>query len=301
MKPSLVIMAAGIGSRYGGLKQMESMGPSGAVLLDYSVYDALQAGFGKVIFVIRHDIEDDFKRLVGRKWESKAPVRYVFQELGMLPEGFKAPEGRQKPWGTAHAVWVAQGATEEPFAAINADDYYGRKSLRILADFLKKIRRNDAATYAMVGFPLSKTLSEHGTVTRGVCRVGRGGQLKDVAERGQVGREGRKFFYVDESGVKRFLKGNQTVSMNLWGFTPHFFKQIEENFLNFLKAADNDLKAEFLLPRLVDHLVTHKQAKVKVLPTKDQWFGVTYPQDRENVRKIMEDWAEKKIYPPFVP
>lgn len=296
MKPTLLIMAAGMGSRYGGLKQMEAMGPGGATLLDYSVYDAIQAGFGKVVFVIRHDIEADFKKLVGKRWEPKIPVRYVFQELGMVPEKFKVPGGRQKPWGTGHAVWVAQGAIQEPFAAINADDFYGLRSFKLLAGFLKKAK-SDAATYAMVGFPLSKTLSEHGTVARGVCRIGPGRRLKEVVERTQIGREGGKIFYLDESGKKLRLKGTATVSMNMWGFTPRLFKQLGQRFTEFLGEKVNDPKSEFLIPRVVDEVITRRQAAVHVLPTKDQWFGVTYPNDKEKVRKKMEELVKKRLYP----
>lgn len=297
MKPTLLIMAAGMGSRYGGLKQMETMGRGGETLLDYSVYDAIRAGFGKVVFVIRHDIEADFKKMVGKKWESKVPVRYVFQELGMVPEGFKIPEGRQKPWGTAHAVWVAQGAIQEPFAVLNADDFYGRNSFKVLAGFLKKIRRNDASTYAMVGFPLSKTLSEHGTVARGVCRIGPGKKLKEVIERTQIGEDGKKTFYLDETGKRYPLKPTVTVSMNIWGFTPRLFEQLNRGFLEFLKAQGNELKAEFLLPRVVDAAIAKRQATVKVLPTQDQWFGVTYPQDKEKVRSEMAKLVKKGLYP----
>lgn len=297
MKPTLLIMAAGMGSRYGGLKQMETMGPGGETLLDYSVYDAIRAGFGKVVFVIRHDIEADFKKMVGKKWEPKVPVRYVFQEVGMVPEGFKVPEGRQKPWGTAHAVWVAQGAIEEPFAVLNADDFYGRNSFKVLAGFLKKIRKNDAGSYAMVGFPLSKTLSEHGTVARGICKIGPGKKLREVVERTQIGKEGKSAYYLDEAGKKHPLKPTVTVSMNIWGFTPRLFEQLNRGFLEFLKAQGNELKAEFLLPRVVDAAIARRQATVKVLPTRDQWFGVTYPQDKEKVRSEMAKLVKKGLYP----
>ncbi len=297
MKPTLLIMAAGMGSRYGGLKQMESMGPNGSTLLDYSVYDAIRAGFGKVIFVIRHDIEADFKKIVGKKWESKIPVRYVFQELTMVPEGFQVPEGRQKPWGTGHAIWVAQGAIQEPFAAINADDYYGRNSFKVMASFLKKIKQNDLATYGMVGFPLDKTLSEHGTVARGVCRIGPGKRLKEVVERTQIGQEGRKVFYLDESGRKHPLKKTQIVSMNMWGFTPLLFRQLDKKFGRFLAEKGKDAKSEFLIPRVVDEAIASQEATVKVLSTKDRWFGVTYPQDRERVRENMAKLVNQKVYP----
>jgi hypothetical protein len=297
MKPTLLIMAAGMGSRYGGLKQMESMGPNGSTLLDYSVYDAIRAGFGKVVFVIRQDIEVDFKKIVGKKWESQIPVRYVFQELAMVPEGFKVPEGRQKPWGTGHAIWVAQGAIQEPFAAINADDYYGRNSFKVLASFLKKIKKNDLSTYGMVGFPLDKTLSEHGMVARGVCRMGAGKRLKEVVERTQIGQEGRKVFYLDESGKKHPLKRTETVSMNMWGFTPLLFRQLNKRFGKFMKEKGQDVKSEFLIPRVVDEAITSREVTVKVLSTKDQWFGVTYPRDRERVRENMAKLVNRKVYP----
>lgn len=290
-------MAAGMGSRYGGLKQMEAMGPNGATLLDYSVYDAIRTGFGRVVFVIRHDIEADFKKLVGKKWESQIPVRYVFQELGMIPEGFKVPEGRQKPWGTGHAVWVAQGAIQEPFAVINADDFYGRNSFKVLAGFLEKIRQNEAAAYAMVGFPLSKTLSKHGTVARGICRIGPGKKLKEVVERLQIGKEGRKIYYLDESGRRHPLKGTATASMNIWGFTPPLFEQLNRGFIEFLKQKGGDLKAEFLLPRAVDDAIAKRKATVQVLSTKDPWFGVTYPNDKEKVRAKMEEQVKRHLYP----
>jgi NDP-sugar pyrophosphorylase family protein len=297
MKPSLLIMAAGMGSRYGGLKQMEPMGPNGSALLDYSVYDAIRAGFGKVVFVIRHDIEADFKKIVGKKWEPKIPVRYVFQELAMVPEGFQVPEGRQKPWGTGHAVWVAQGAIQEPFAAINADDYYGRNSFKVLAGFLKKVKKADSSTYSMVGFPLDKTLSEHGTVARGVCRLARGRRLREVVERTQIGQEGRKVFYLDESGTKHPLKRSEMVSMNMWGFTPRLFRQLDQRFGEFLEEKGRDIKSEFLIPRVVDDAISTREATVKVLSTKDRWFGVTYPQDREIVRQNVLNLVKRKVYP----
>jgi UTP-glucose-1-phosphate uridylyltransferase len=296
-KPSLLIMAAGMGSRYGGLKQMETLGPGGATLLDYSITDALRAGFGKVVFVIRRDIEDDFKKIVGKKWESKIPVRYVFQELSMLPEGFKVPEGRQKPWGTGQAIWVAQGAIQEPFAAINADDFYGRKSFKVLADDLKKIPDPRGPRYSMVGFVLNKTLSEHGTVSRGVCQKSTQGYLKKVVERTKIGKEGKKYFYWDEKGKKQPLKGNETVSMNMWGFTPALFDQLGRMFKTFLRERGTEEKSEFLIPRAVDELVRQKKAKVKMLSSREQWFGVTYPEDKEKVREAIQQLTDRKAYP----
>jgi NDP-sugar pyrophosphorylase family protein len=302
LKPSLVIMAAGMGSRYGGLKQMEAMGPHGAAILDYSIHDALRAGFGQVVFIIRKDLEKDFRRLVGKKWEKKAPVRYVFQELDLLPQGFQVPEGRQKPWGTGHAIWAARNVVREPFAAINADDFYGRGSFKVLGQFLKAPGKettngSKTPTFAMVGFPLSKTLSEHGTVARGVCVVGPGKQLRKVVERTQIGHEGRSIHYLDEKGKKHPLKGAQTVSMNMWGFTPHLFRLLDSEMVKFLKAKGNEPKSEFLIPRVVDQALAAKKIKVKVLPTKSEWFGVTYPEDKMKVQERLRKMSAQKVYP----
>jgi len=274
---------------------MEALGPGGATLLDYSVYDALKAGFGKVVFVIRRDIEDDFKKIVGRKWEGKVPVRYVFQELSMVPEGFKAPEGRKKPWGTGHAIWVAQAAILEPFAVINADDYYGKDSFKVLGKHLSKLKDMGRTDYSMVGFKLKNTLSEHGTVSRGVCKV-QAGKLKEVVERVEIGQEGKKAYYQEEG--KRFpLKGTETVSMNMWGFTPRLFEQLGAGFRRFLEEKGGEERSEFLIPRVVDELVRKKAAQVKVLPTKSPWFGVTYPEDKERVKAAILKLVEKGAYP----
>jgi NDP-sugar pyrophosphorylase family protein len=288
-------MAAGMGSRYGGLKQMEALGPAGATLLDYSVFDALKAGFGKVVFVIRRDIEDDFKRIVGKKWEAKVPVRYVFQELTMVPEGFRVPGERKKPWGTGHAIWVAQAAIQEPFAVINADDYYGRNSFQVLGKHLGKLKKLDRADYSMVGFKLKNTLSEHGTVSRGVCEV-QGGLLKGVVERVEIGLAGKKAYFM-ESGKKHTLKGTETVSMNMWGFTPDLFDRLGNGFREFLEERGREEKSEFLIPRVVDGLIRGKRAKVRVLPTRSPWFGVTYPEDKEKVRGAIQKLVDRKLYP----
>ncbi len=297
MKPTLMIMAAGMGSRFGGLKQVSGVGPHNATLVDYSIYDALRAGFGKVVFIIRGDIEGDFKENVGRKWESRVPVRYVFQELSMLPPGFTAPPGRVKPWGTAHAIWVAQGAVKEPFAALNADDYYGPHSFQVMARYLKKIKKNDQASYAMVGFKLKNTLSEFGTVSRGVCEVGRDGYLKKVVERLKIEKAGSKIRYVEENGSKIPLKGVETVSMNFWGFTPRIFEQLDEALGLFWAEKGLEEKAEMLIPRVVDDLVRAKKAKVKVLKTPDAWFGLTYPEDKARVYEAIHKLVFKKAYP----
>lgn len=290
-------MAAGMGSRYGGLKQMEPMGPQGAALIDYSVYDALRSGFGKVVFIIRRDIEADFKKIVGRKWEGRIPVRYVFQELGMVPEGFRAPPGRTKPWGTGHAIWTAQKAVQEPFAVINADDYYGRDSFRAMAGFLGKLKKPDLPDYAMVGFALKNTLSEHGHVSRGVCETDRRKFLKKAVERTHIGKAGSRVFYLDPSGKKHALKGTETVSMNLWGFTPHLFRQLGEKWEAFLKDRGGEEKSEFLIPRVVDELIREKKARVKVLSGRSRWFGITYPDDKAKVREEIQKLVDRKEYP----
>ncbi len=289
-------MAAGMGSRYGGLKQMEALGPGGTTLLDYSVYDALRGGFGKVVFVIRHDIEDDFKKIVGKKWESQVPVRYVFQELGMVPEGFRASPTRQKPWGTAHAIWVAQGAIHEPFAAINSDDYYGRASFKVLGKFLNGLKKMDKPDYGMVGFILKNTLSEHGSVSRGICRISPAKTLREVVERTHIEKAGKKAHYL-EGEKKTPLEGNEIVSMNMWGFTPALFGQLGGLFKRFLKERGQEEKSEFLIPRVVDDLIRKKKAKVQVFSSKDRWFGVTYPADKEKVKESIQKLIDQKVYP----
>lgn len=290
-------MAAGMGSRYGGLKQMEAMGPHGAAILDYSIHDALKSGFGKVVFIIRKDLRKDFRRLVGKKWEKKAPVRYVFQELELLPKGFPVPPGRQKPWGTAHAIWAAREAVGEPFAAINADDFYGRGSFETLGKFLAHVPTGPQPTFAMVGFPLSKTLSEHGTVARGVCVLGPGRSLRKVVERTRIAQTGRSIHYLDEKGRKHPLGPSATVSMNMWGFTPELFPLLDGELVKFLKSRGREPKSEFLIPRVVDQALAEKRIGVRVLPTRSQWFGVTYPEDKARVQARLRELTVKKAYP----
>jgi NDP-sugar pyrophosphorylase family protein len=276
---------------------MEAMGPHGAAILDYSIYDALRSGFGKVVFIIRKDLEKDFRRLVGKKWEKKAPVHYVFQELDLLPPGFRVPAGRTKPWGTGHAIWAARQVVKENFSAINADDFYGRDSFQVLGKFLGGGSGGPDGAFAMVGFPLSKTLSEHGTVARGVCVVGSERNLRKVVERTQIARSGRSIHYLDEKGKKYPLKGTQTVSMNMWGFTPELFRLLDGELVSFLKARGTEPKSEFLIPRVVDQALAQKRIRVKVLPTKSEWFGVTYPEDKKMVQARIKKLVSKKAYP----
>jgi UTP-glucose-1-phosphate uridylyltransferase len=293
MKPTLVIMAAGMGSRFGGLKQITPIGPEGATLLDYSIYDAIKAGFGKVVFIIRHDIEADFRKAIGQKWEKKIDVGYVFQELNMVPGRFMVPKTRQKPWGTGHAIWVARELVQEPFTVINADDYYGRNSYEVLLKGLQNLIGSKKTNYFMVGFQLKNTLSENGTVSRGICEVGSDGYLLKVVERLKIAKDGDKAKCLDLGTEVTFLTGLETVSMNMWGFTSEIFNQLEILFENFLTTKGQEEKSEFLIPRVVDQLLFEKKATVKVLSTKDPWFGITYPEDKaavcESIGKLIRD------------
>jgi NDP-sugar pyrophosphorylase family protein len=284
-------MAAGMGSRYGGLKQIDPVGPNGETIIDYSIYDALRAGFGKLVFVIREEIEEPFKETVGRRFEKRIAVEYVLQELEMLPSGFSVPAGRTKPWGTTQAILLAAGAIDEPFAVINADDFYGAEGYRVLAQHLQ----SGAQEYAMAGFVLRNTLSEFGTVARGVCRVSSDGYLESVDEMTKIERDGEHAKNTEETGETTRLEGNEAVSMNFWGFTPRIFPQLEEHFKRFLLTHDRDQKAECYIPRVVNDLVVAGEARVKVLRTHDSWFGVTYREDRpyvvENINRLIRGGA----------
>lgn len=288
MKPTLFVLAAGMGSRYGGLKQLDGLGPHGETIMDYSIYDAIQSGFGKVVFVIRRDFERDFREKILSKYEHHIPVEVVFQSLDALPQGFTCPADRVKPWGTNHAVLMGREVIKEPFAIINADDFYGRDSFSVMARELMTMegRKN---RYCMVGFRLGNTLSESGTVARGVCET-RDGLLTEVVERTAIGygRDGRIVF-TDENGTERVLAPETPVSMNLWGFTPDYFDYSEEYFRRFLRENSRNPKAEFFIPLLVNELVTRGKATVKVLDTTSKWFGVTYAADRP---AVVEKFAE---------
>lgn len=285
--PTLLVLAAGMGSRYGGLKQIDPVGPSGETLMDYSIYDAFCAGFRKVVFVIRADIEDPFRRTIGARFERKLEVQYVFQELDALPAGFLVPAGRTKPWGTTQAILAAAEAIHTPFVAINADDFYGTDSFSVLADHL----RAGAADYAMVGFILRNTLSDFGTVSRGICQKDNHGFLASVVESTQIARDGAAAKATDPSGSAVQLTGDEIVSMNMWGFTPAVFSQLREVFEEFLGEHGSDLRAECYLPNAVNRLIASGYARVKVLSTGDAWFGVTYRDDRvrviENIRQLV--------------
>ena len=284
MKPTLFVLAAGMGSRYGGLKQLDGLGPNGETIMDYSIYDAIRSGFGKVVFVIRKDFENDFREKILSKYENHIPVELVFQSINDVPEGVKVPAERVKPWGTNHAVLMGKGVIKEPFATINADDCYGRESFEVLAKELSSLAEGSKNQYCMVGYRVGNTLSESGTVSRGICETNEEGLLTSVVERTQIGwNADHKVYYVDENGADQVISENTPVSMNMWGFTPEYFDYSEEYFINFAKANEGNLKAEFYIPLLVNDLVNSGTAKLKVLDTPAKWFGVTYAADRQGV------------------
>lgn len=296
MNPTLVILAAGIGSRYGGLKQMEPVGPSGEFILDYSVYDAIRAGFGKVVFVVRRDIEELFKSTMGKRIARHVAVEYVCQELTDLPAGFAAPADRKKPWGTGHALLTAAPAVNEPFGVVNADDFYGRRSYEVLAQFL---HRTAAAPdrYCMVGFPLRNTLSAHGSVARGVCAADEQGNLRTVVERTRIEQAGAAARFQDEAGRWQALTGDELVSLNMWGFKPSIFECLRREFTEFLELRGEDLKAEFFIPTVVNTLIVRQQVRTAVLETPETWCGVTYPQEKDVVVQRIRALIAAGVYP----
>ncbi len=276
MEPTLLVLAAGMGSRYGGLKQMDPLGPGGETLLDYSVYDAMQSGFARVVFVIRRDFEDDFRERVGRRFEERIDVGYVFQELNDLPGGFGVPEDRLKPWGTGHAIWCAREAVDMPFLAINADDFYGRPAIHGVGEFLQG-QPLDGTAFCMAGYRLAATLSGAGTVSRGICRVSNDGVLESVKEFTKLEADGG---HIVDRSVGAVFTGEERVSLNCWGFTPAIFPKLEELFEAFLAGSASGGSAEFYIPNAVEELVRTERAVVHVLPTESPWFGVTYREDR---------------------
>ncbi|MBQ9074135.1 MAG: nucleotidyltransferase [Muribaculaceae bacterium] len=282
MKPTLLVLAAGMGSRYGGLKQLDGVGPHGETIMDYSIYDAMRSGFGKVVFVIRKDFEADFREKILSKYESHIPVEVVFQSIDSLPDGYTCPADRQKPWGTNHAIMMGKPVVKEPFAVINADDFYGRNSFEVIANELTR-ERTEKGDYCMVGFKVGNTMSEGGTVARGVCST-KNGYLTTVVERTAIGyNHKREIVYPDEHGVVCKLRPDKLVSMNMWGFTPDYFEFSEAYFTEFLDENIGNPKAEFYIPSVVNKLITASEASVKVLSTDSNWFGVTYASDRQDV------------------
>ncbi|MEJ2052418.1 MAG: sugar phosphate nucleotidyltransferase [Calditrichaceae bacterium] len=296
MKNTLLFLAAGMGSRYGGLKQLDQFGPNGETLMEYSIYDGIKAGFEKIVFVIRRDFEQAFKETYIDKIKDKIEVDYVFQELTALPEGYSVPDNREKPWGTGHAIMSAKDRIDGPFAVVNADDFYGREAYQIMYDFLTNLDTYDSTTYTIIGYPLAKTLSEHGTVSRGVCEIDSEGNLIKVTERLKIGRE-NDGIYDHEDGRSHKLPGDTLVSMNLMGFDTSFFGYLDQYFTDFLDKSINDPKSEYLLPTVVNTLAQAGEVKVKILKTDAQWFGVTYQEDRPIVIKKIKEMVDKGLYP----
>jgi len=295
---TLLVLAAGMGSRYGGLKQLDPMGPSGETLLDYSVFDALRAGFGRVVFVIRRDFEADFRERIGRRYEARTDVDYVYQQLDLLPQGYTVPAERQKPWGTGHAIWCAREKVATPFAAINADDFYGAAAYRALAGFFQRPPgKQGLVDFSMVGYRLGNTLSEHGTVARGVCTVGADGYLTRVVEcTGIEKADGGARQKLPDGSFATFTR-NEPVSMNFWGFTPEVFPLLEAGLKEFLRNNQNDPKAEFYIPLAVADMIAAGAARVSVLPTDSAWFGVTYREDKPLVTASIARLVEAGEYP----
>jgi hypothetical protein len=298
-EPTLVVMAAGMGSRYGGLKQIDPVGPKDEIIVDYSIYDALHAGFGRVVFVIKEDIEQLFRERVGKFIERQCDTTYVFQRLDDVPKGFEVPPGRQKPWGTGHATLSCRHVLDSPFAVINADDFYGRSSYQTLCDYLRDARDRDGVyDYCMVGYVLGNTLTDHGHVARGVCTVDEDGFLVDVRERTHIERLGQVVRATEDGDTWVDIPAESVVSLNMWGFTPSLLSELDARFRQFLREnSDNLHGAEFFLPDAVGDLVQEGKARVKILPTSERWFGVTYQQDRLRVKQAILNLVRRGVYP----
>jgi dTDP-glucose pyrophosphorylase len=297
MKPTLLILAAGMGSRYGGLKQMDQVGPSGEAIIDYSIYDAIRAGFEKVTFIIRKNIEKEFREVFENKLKGKIETEFIFQELEMVPDGISYSSDRVRPWGTAHAVWVARNYIREPFVVINADDFYGAGSYQTIGDYLMQDNIVQSSNYGMVGYQVRHTLSDFGSVTRGVCESSDGEFMKAVVERTEIVKEGQQIFYIDKEEGKVSLSGDELVSMNFWGFTPSIFDQFETAFSVFIKENAEKLKEELFIPKVINDLVAEELASVRILPSRDQWFGVTYREDKPVAVEHILKLVEQGVYP----
>ncbi len=298
-QPVLLIMAAGMGSRYGGLKQMDPVGPDGELIIDFSLYDAWKAGFERAVFVIKREMEQDFRRLIGSAAATRMQVEYVYQELEDLPEGYTVPEGRKKPWGTGHAVLAGRHSIDGPFAVINADDFYGRQAFQHIYDFLREAEDGQTYRYCMVGYPIGNTLTENGSVARGVCSVDENGMLKQIVERTKIQRNGGTIQYTEDGTLWNDLPEDTIVSMNLWGFTHSMMEELQRRFPDFLNNAqkNNPQGAEYFLPFVADDLVSSGRASVKVLKSTDQWHGVTYREDRQTVVKALAEMKKNGVYP----
>lgn len=298
-KPVLVIMAAGMGSRYGGLKQIDPIDQEGDLIIDFSIHDAIEAGFEKVIFIIKKAIEKEFKKYIGNRIKEHIQVEYVYQELNKLPEGFMVPEGRIKPWGTGHAILCCKDVIDGPFAVINADDYYGKSAFKEIYNHLMTYGDNDQYQYTMVGYDLYNTLTENGHVARGICKIDENRKLLDIHERTRIEKHGDRAEYTEDGGKTwcELPKGT-VVSMNMWGFTRSILKELEERFIPFLNEniSINPMKCEYFLPFVVDELLKEGKALVTVLESKDRWYGVTYKEDKETVVNAIHDMKERGIY-----
>ncbi len=295
MKPVLLVLAAGMGSRYGGLKQIDKVGPGGEAIIDYSIYDAIRAGYGRIVFVIRKDIEKDIRSFFEPRLKGRIPFDFVHQELDMIPEGFTVPPGRNKPWGTGHAVMVAASKIDQPFAVINGDDFYGPSAYRQTADFLA--HNTDPNEYAMVGYRLDNTLSENGSVARGVCKTNDDDYLEEVTEHTKIYRENGKIISLLDDGSKIEFKGDEPVSMNFWCFKPEIFPALKSQFTTFLQERGNEPKSEFFIPLPVTTLIRSGKIKMKVLHSREAWFGVTYKEDKPVVEKKIRDLIAAGVYP----
>jgi len=299
MSPTLLILAAGMGSRYGGLKQIDPFGPSGETMMDYAIYDGLAAGFTKVVFVIRRDFESEFRRLIGCKYEDRVAVEYAFQELGDLPAGFSSRPDRSKPWGTTHAIWCARRCISEPFVSVNADDYYGKSAFVSVAQFLRQAPSpGRLPEYCVVGYPVLQTLSDHGSVARGICELDGQGYVAALIERKQIETFGSTARYLDETGNQVMLRGDEVVSMNMLGFTPAVFAQLERHLVDFFErqrhTPDN---AESIIPVVVNEILKEKGAKMRALPSTDRWFGVTHAKDKPTAVRQIAEMVSRGAYP----
>ncbi len=297
MKPTLFVLAAGMGSRYGGLKQLDGLGPNGETIMDYSIFDAIRGGFGKIVFVIRRDFEQDFRDKVLSKYEGHIPTELVFQAIDDLPEGFTCPADRAKPWGTNHAVLMGKDVIKEPFAVINADDFYSRDAFAVMGKWLNELPEGSTGKYSMVGFRICNTLSENGTVARGVCGKNDAGMLTDVVERTEIMRVDGTICYKDENGEWQPVGEETPVSMNFWGFTPDYFQYSEAQFVDFLKENIDKPKSEFFIPLVVDTLINSGKATCEVLDTTAKWFGVTYAADRPGTVEKIQALVDAGEYP----
>ena len=297
MKPTLFVLAAGMGSRYGGLKQLDGLGPNGETIMDYSIFDAIRGGFGKIVFVIRRDFEQDFRDKVLSKYEGHIPTELVFQAIDDLPAGFTCPADRAKPWGTNHAVLMGKDVIKEPFAVINADDFYSRDAFAVMGKWLNELPEGSTGKYSMVGFRICNTLSENGTVARGVCAKNEAGMLTDVVERTEIMRVDGTICYKDENGEWQPVGEETPVSMNFWGFTPDYFQYSEAQFVDFLKENIDKPKSEFFIPLVVDTLINSGKATCEVLDTTAKWFGVTYAADRPGTVEKIQALVDAGEYP----